>query len=70
MNLLSWLGLFFLAFNVLFAGIVLISYIRAQWKAVDKEMEEEKAEQEAFKKRLNDVDWMLDDILKNKESLL
>lgn len=59
MNLLSWLGLFFLAFNVLFAGIVLISYIRAQWKEVDKEMEEEKAAQEAFRKRLTDVDWML-----------
>lgn len=63
MNILSWIGLFFLAFNVLFAGIILIGYIRAQWKAVDKEMEEEKAAQEAFRKRIMDVDLMLDDVL-------
>lgn len=67
MNLLSWLGLFFLAFNVLFAGIVLISYIRAQWKAVDKEMEEEKAEQEAFRERMEKVDDILDSAFKNAE---
>lgn len=70
MSLLAWLGLFFLAFNLLFVAIILIGYIRAQWKEVDKEMKDEKAAQDAFKKRIMDVDWMLDDVLKNKESLL
>ncbi|MCZ2397108.1 MAG: hypothetical protein LC100_11265 [Chitinophagales bacterium] len=67
MNLLSWLGLFFLAFNVLFAAIILIGYIRAQWKAVDKEMEEERMYQEAFRERMEKVDDILDSAFKNAE---
>ncbi len=67
MNILSWIGLIFLCCNLIFAAMVLIGYVRRQWKYVDDEMEEERMYQEAFRERMEKVDDILDSAFKNAE---